>query len=258
LECVYIRVAGAPARSPPDANSNAKGYSMSLADADLARRIKAISSVFEVGSPEPDYGYVENLDDGRGYTVTQYGFCTYNEEVAHVIEAIAKRAPDTPLKRFLPHLPPQNWDGHKLDEFPRLWRQEAKASSALAEACDEVANELYLSPAIDAAASVGITSPVGIAIFFDTLVQHGDGDDPDALPAIMKSVNARAPEADYLSAFLDARKKVLLHSADKETREVWRESAGRVDALRTLLKENPNLAAPLKVGDGEGETIAIA
>ena len=50
-------------------------------DAELARRIKAISNVFEVGRPEPDYAYVENLGDGRGYTVTQYGFCTYNSEV---------------------------------------------------------------------------------------------------------------------------------------------------------------------------------
>lgn len=230
---------------------------MSLPDPDLARRIKAISSVFEVGSPEPDYGYVENLDDGRGYTITQYGFCTYNEEVAQVIEAIVRREPDTPLKSFLANLPPQNWDGRRLDDFPRVWRREAKTSKALAEACDEIANKLYLEPAMVAAASVGVTSPVGIAIFFDTLVQHGDGDDPDALPAIMKST-ARAPEADYLNAFLDARKKVLLHSADKDTREVWRESAGRVDALRTLLQRNPDLTPPLKVGDGEGETFAIA
>ena len=63
---------------------------MALPDPDVARRIKAISSVFEVGSPEPDYGYVENLDDGRGFTVTQYGFCTYNTEVADVIALIAR------------------------------------------------------------------------------------------------------------------------------------------------------------------------
>jgi len=230
---------------------------MSMPDADLARRIKAISSVFEVGSPEPDYAYVENLDDGRGYTVTQYGFCTYNEEVAQVIDAIVARQPETPLKSFLPNLPPRHWDGRKLDDFPRAWRREAKTSKALAEACDEIADKLYLAPAVAAAASVGVTSPVGIAIFFDTLVQHGDGDDPDSLAAIMKSTPPAA-EAEYLNAFLDARKKVLLHAADKETRQVWRESAGRVDALRALLQRNPDLAAPLNVADGDGETIAIA
>ncbi len=152
---------------------------MSLPDPDLARRIKAISSVFEVGSPEPDYGYVENLDDGRGFTVTQYGFCTYNTEVAEVIQRIVSREPGTPLKSFLPKLPPQDWDGHDLGDFAAMWRREAKASKALAEACDEAADTLYLAPAVTAAASVGVNSPVGIAIFYDTLVQHGDGDDPE-------------------------------------------------------------------------------
>ncbi len=72
---------------------------------DLRRRIKAISNVFEVGRAEPDYAYVENLGDGRGYTVTQYGFCTYNNEVSDVIARYAEDVPATPLKRFLPHLP---------------------------------------------------------------------------------------------------------------------------------------------------------
>jgi chitosanase len=230
---------------------------MSLPGPDLARRIKAISSVFEVGTPEPDYGYVEDLDDGRGFTVTQYGFCTYNTEVAEVIERIVSREPDTPLKSFIAKLPPQDWDGHDLGDFAAVWRREAKTSKALAAACDEAADTLYLAPAVAAAASVGISSPVGIAIFYDTLVQHGDSDDPDSLSAIMKAT-PRAPEAEYLRAFLDARKRVLLHASDKETRDAWRESAPRVEALRALLERNPNLAAPLKVGDGEGETFAIA
>jgi chitosanase len=230
---------------------------MSLPDPDLPRRIKAISTVFEVGSPEPDYGYVEDLDDGRGFTVTQYGFCTYNTEVAEVIGRIVGREPDTALKRFLAKLPPQDWDGDDLGDFAAVWRREAKTSKALAAACDEVADTLYLAPAVAAAASVGVSSPVGIAIFYDTLVQHGDGDDPDSLNAIMKRTPA-APEAQYLRAFLDARKRVLLNASAKETRQVWRQSASRVDALRALLERNPDLAPPLKVGDGDGETFAIA
>src|SRR5205814_1829311 len=141
-----------------------------LPDPDVARRIKAISSVFEVGSPEPDYGYVENLDDGRGFTVTQYGFCTYNTEVADVIALILESEPDTPLKDYLPKLPPQDWDGKKLGDFARAWKSAANTSKVLARSCDAIADKLYLAPAIAAAASVGVTSPVGIAIFYNTLV----------------------------------------------------------------------------------------
>src|SRR5690349_18329491 len=63
--------------------------------------IKAISNVFEVGRPEPAYDYVEALRDGRGFTVTQYGFCTYNDEVLSVIARIAGARPATPLRHFL-------------------------------------------------------------------------------------------------------------------------------------------------------------
>src|SRR4029079_12450427 len=72
--------------------------------ADLARRIKAISNVFEVGGPDPDYAYVEDLGDGRGYTVTQYGFCTYNSEVSQVIDRYDQAVQETRITRFLPQL----------------------------------------------------------------------------------------------------------------------------------------------------------
>ncbi len=92
-------------------------------DSHLVRRIKAISNVFEVGRPEPNYAYVEDLGDGRGYTVTQYGFCTYNTEVTRVIERYARFVPNTDLKRFLPRLPPlATGSANALSEFPAVAR----------------------------------------------------------------------------------------------------------------------------------------
>lgn len=73
---------------------------------DLIRRIKAISNVFEVGRAQADYGYVEDLRDGRGFTVTQYGFCTYNDEVTTIINEYRGFSPDTLLAQFIPLLPP--------------------------------------------------------------------------------------------------------------------------------------------------------
>jgi len=67
--------------------------------------IKAVSNVFEVGNPEPAFAYVEALRDARGYTATQYGFCTYNDEISSIIERIASSRPATPLRQFLPYLP---------------------------------------------------------------------------------------------------------------------------------------------------------
>jgi hypothetical protein len=232
-------------------------------DADLMRRIKAISNVFEVGRPEPDYAYVEDLGDGRGYTVTQYGFCTYNSEVAQVINRYVAHVPETPLKRFVEQLPPLKWSNQELDDFPHIWRHEIKASEFLGAACDEEANILYLEPAVESAASVGVTSPVGMAIFYDTLLQHGAATDPDSLPSILKRTLQEYPDVDssseqqFLRAFLKVRKSVLENASNHETRRVWRASAQRVDALLNLLDDNPNLVPPIDVANADVEATVL-
>lgn len=232
-------------------------------DPALVRRIKAISNVFEVGNPEPDYAYVEDLGDGRGYTVTQYGFCTYNSEVAQVIQRYAAHMPQTPLKRFLTELPPAKWSHQDLDEFPHIWRHEIKASKFLGGACDEEADVLYFYPAIESAAAVGVTSPIGMAIFYDTLLQHGAAADHNSLPSILKRTLEEFGDIDstsepqFLRAFLKVRKSVLENASNQETRKVWRASAKRVDALSSLLDDNPNLVPPIDVANADVEATIL-
>ena len=221
----------------------------------LVRRIKAISNVFEVGRPEPDYAYVENLNDGRGYTVTQYGFCTYNTEVTRVIERYARFVPDTGLKRFLPCLPPlATGKADALSDFPTAWRGEIRDNADyLLIACDDVADRLYLHPALKTAAAAGIQLAIGESIFYDTWLQHGAGDDPDSLTAILKRTSDETGgldcnfEREFLRAFLAIRKEVLLEPANRATREVWRASVSRVDALQHLVDSNPDLVPPIEV-----------
>jgi hypothetical protein len=233
------------------------------ADAELSRRIKAISNVFEVGSPEPDYAYVENLGDGRGYTVTQYGFCTYNSEVAQVIDRYAAHVPTTPLKRFLPQLPPVKWSGQALGGFAAAWRKEVKASKFLGRACDEEADVLYFNPAVEAAATLGIHSAIGKSIFYDTLLQHGTSTDPDSLPTIIKRTLEEngdvesTSEAAFLRAFLAVRRLVLEDPHNQETQDVWRASARRVDALLKLLNANPDLVPPIQVTNADVDVTVL-
>ncbi len=232
-------------------------------DAELARRIKAISNVFEVGRPDPDYAYVEDLDDGRGYTVTQYGFCTYNSEVSQVIDRYAAHVPDTPLTRFLPQLPPLKWSKQVLTGFPAAWRKEIKASKFLGIACDEEADTLYFRPAVESAAAVGIHSAIGKAIFYDTILQHGASTDPDSLPSILQRTLEEIgdvednSEAEFLRGFLNIRRSVLEEPANRETREVWRASARRIDALLNLLNKNPDLIPPIQVANADVEATVL-
>ena len=224
----------------------------------LARDIKAIINIFEVGSPTADYTYVEDLGDGRGFTITQYGLCTNEPEVANVIERYIAIQPQSPLSRYLGALPPygSGTDMSQLDGFPKLWREEIDTYPALSNACDEVADALYFQPAMEEADALGLDLPLGLAVFYDTFLQHGGGDDPDSFSAILdrtlaqvdRPTSASTPE--FLRAFLSVRRTVLLGPANTATAEVWRRSVTRLDALLGLLEQNPRLRKPIRVRDG--------
>ncbi len=244
---------------------NPSEASMPLLSPVMATRIKSISNVFEVGSPDPDYAYVENLDDGRGYTVTQYGFCTYNDEVSWVINRYAQDIPETPLKRFLPYMPPLRHGAgiEGLAGFPQVWRAEVKASKLLSVACDWEADRLYLYPAMAAAETADVRSPIGLSIFYDTWLQHGASTDPDSLKSILDRTIAETggrdslSEPEFLRAFLVIRKMVLNNPANHATRLVWRQSARRVDALMNLLDSNPDLVPPVDVVNDDIHAVVL-
>jgi Glycosyl hydrolase family 46 len=155
----------------------------------------------------------------------------------------------------LPSLPPlAAGRADALRDFPAAWAAAGKDDARhLVLACDQLADRLYLRPSLKAAADSGIQSPVGQSIFYDTWLQHGAGGDPDSLRAILKRAIAETGgvnccfEAAFLRAFLAIRKAVLMEPANRATREVWRASTDRVDALVRLLDRNPDLVPPIAV-----------
>ena len=228
-------------------------------DMKLKLRIKSISNVFEVGKTEADYGYVENLDDGRGLTVTSYGFCSCNDEVTNIIRFYDPLAPGNSLGRFLSSLPPAD-DGlspHRLAGFSDAWSEEVKATQLLPEICEMFADRLYFDPAAKFAQDTKIVTPIGRAIIYDTLLQHGGGSDEDSLRAIYKRAAAQTAwpllgkEQDFLLALLETRRAVLTNPHNSDTADVWRESLPRVDALRNLVNNNPQLRSPILVRNAE-------
>jgi chitosanase len=164
-------------------------------------------------------------------------------------------APATQLTRYLPFLPPHGsgTDMKQLAGLEDAWRKELRHGNTLIQACDEVADRLYYAPAMKAADKTGIASPVGRLIFYDTILQHGEGDDPDSFGAILartaKAVGLPkdAGEPAYLARFLSERRSVLMDPANEDTAETWRQSVSRVEALENLLRHNPNLATPILV-----------
>lgn len=227
---------------------------------DQKRRAEQLTSVFENGTPKIDYAAVEVLDDGRGYTAGRAGFTTATGDAYLVAERYAREVPGNPLAAYLPRLKQladdEDGDTSGLAGFASAWRR-ASADVRFQRVQDAVVDELYYRPAMDVAATNGIMSALGRAILYDTIIQHGGGDDADSLSALVSRTTDQlggmpktgVPEIIWLSAFLDMRRQSLLQPSNRATQEVWAVSVGRVDVLRELLvQKNLRLEGPIAIG----------
>ena len=101
----------------------------------------------------------------------------------------------------------------------------------------------------------------------DAIIQHGEGDDPDGLPALINltttsmggTPKSGIDEKLWLQEFMSIRRSVLLNPYNQDTRQEWSESVGRVDTLIELHNSgNFLLAPPLTINPwGDSYTIPV-
>jgi chitosanase len=225
-------------------------------------------NVFEYSSTSARYDPCSDLGDGRGLTCGKIGFTTSSTEVRDVVAAYTEGAPGSPLARHLARLRELADRGSAgtsgLEGFAGDWAHAADDPRFRAVQ-DAVADRLTYAPALATARRLGIRTPLGVAILFDSAVQHGTSDDPDGLPALVTATTARAhgtpsggvPEKTWLLTFLDVRRADLRNPHDKTSQQVWADSVDRVDALRDLLEAGKaQLNPPLTLQvDGEPYTL---
>jgi chitosanase len=216
---------------------------------ELRDRADRLVSLFENSTPALRYDYVAPIDDGRGITAGRAGFTSATGDLALVVRRYLQGHPDSDLARFLPTLEDLAAAGSDditgLTGFATAWRVAA-ADPDLRAVQDAVVDELYFAPAMAIAESLGVTQPLTRVALYDAAIQHGVGDDPDGLPALVAETvtrvgSAAEDEAAWLGTFLRIRRSHLTHAADPATREAWRSSTGRVDTFEALL-EARNLA----------------
>ena len=224
------------------------------------RRIAdALVSEFEHGTLAPDYCDVEALGDGRGYTVGRAGFTSADGDLLEFVRDYTAVAPGNPLARLLPQLErsarADSASTAGLAALPAAWR--ATCNRPLDRVVqDRIVDELYFDQALKLWRQLGLRTPLSLAALYDAMIQHGDGDDPDGIPALVRSATARAGgtpatgigEARFLQAFLAARRADVVHASDPSTRAVWAQSVDRVDVFSYLLRTGQwQLAAPVNV-----------
>ncbi|MFH7027560.1 MAG: chitosanase [Heteroscytonema crispum UTEX LB 1556] len=226
---------------------------------DQKRRAEQFTSIFENDTIELQYDYVEDIGDGRGFTCGRAGFTTATGDAVEVVQLYTNNKSDNPLAKYLPELKrlakEESDDTSNLDGFENAWKKAAK-DSAFRAAQDEVVDKLYYQPSAKRANDAGLKLALSRAALYDTIIQHGEGDDPDGLPALLKRTQKEAggtpktgvDEKQWLQAFLKVRRADLAHAYNEDTREEWAQSVDRCDALSAIAKSgNYDLNGPIHV-----------
>jgi chitosanase len=235
--------------------------------------IQQITSIFENGTTEFQYGYIEDIKDGAGVTCGRIGFTS--EEIQLIVNRYSDvKNGDTPLASYLPclrrmgtgimkdysclfpSLKPEQLasDDFKKEggliaqvDFGKAWT-DAGRDPLMRQVQDQYEEEAYYGPAIKTWVEFGLTTPLGAACIYDAIIQM----DTDKLFRVTRNNFSAvhegrdkpadiAEEAQWLRFYLAERNAELFATP------IGAPTIGRVDSLRQILDSgNFKLRLPLK------------
>jgi len=221
-----------------------------LDDADKRDTAFVLVSTFENSSTDwrAQYGYIENIDDGRGYTGGLIGFTSGTGDMLELVRVYTDADPDNPLAEFDPALEAVNGTDSEAglgEPFVEAWHAAAERPEFRA-AQDAERDRVYFEPAVEQGRADGLGA-LGQFAYYDALVVHGPGDRRDAFGGIRAAAMEHVPtpadggdEVAYLEAFFDARNVIMRE-------EPAHADTSRVDMTqRAFLREgNLDLDRPL-------------
>ncbi|AGZ45894.1 chitosanase [Actinoplanes friuliensis] len=191
-----------------------------------------------------EFGYLEDINDGRGYTGGIVGFCSGTSDMLALVTEYTRRSPSNKLARYLPALRTVDGsDSHAgLDPgFPAAWKAAA-ADPVFQKTQEDERDRMYFDPAV-ALASADALRALGQFAYYDAAVMHGQSGLRKIRTAALKV--ARTPkqggdETVWLNAFLNARVKEM------KTEEAHSDVSRVETAQRTFLRAgNLDLNGPL-------------
>ena len=128
-----------------------------------------------------------------------------------------------------------------LTGFCKAWAVEA-SHTAFQQAQQAHVDSTYYQPSQKMADSLGLQYALSRAFLYDTIIQHGGGDDGDSLAAIVNRTNllqGGSPaegikESIWLPAMISERRHDLLHPENAAIAEQWALSVERTDVFTQL------------------------
>ncbi|MFJ3202232.1 chitosanase [Streptomyces sp. NPDC086989] len=245
----------APASAPAPASASVPASVAAAAATGLDDPAKKDIAMQIVSSAEnsslnwkAQYKYIEDIDDGRGYTAGIIGFCSGTGDMLDLVEYYTQVKPGNVLAKYLPALRKVDGSDSHAGLDPNFTKDWAKAAQdgEFRKAQDHERDRVYFNPAVGQGKSDGVGT-LGQFIYYDAIVMHGDGGDSTSFRNIRKRALSKAKppaqggnETTWLNAFLDARVWAM-------KQEEAHSDTSRVDtAQRVFLKKgNLNLNTPL-------------
>jgi chitosanase len=168
-----------------------------------------------------EYGYIQDIGDGRGYTAGLIGFCSGTGDMLALVRSYVRAEPADPLASFLPGLVRVNGTASHRGlgrPFVRAWRRAAHDPVFRRMQRREL-DTMYFDPAVGRAKRDGLRT-LGQFIYYDAIVMHGPGNGYASFGGIRRRALARArtpaqggSQVDYLNAFLDVRRALMKHQS---------------------------------------------
>ncbi|MFR9728834.1 chitosanase [Saccharopolyspora sp. MS10] len=239
-----------PALSASPAPPPAVPRAVPAADGDLADPSTKDIAMRIVSSAEnssldwrAQFGYIEDIGDGRGYTAGIIGFCSGTGDMLELVEAYTRSEPDNPLAEYLPALREvDGTDSHEgLDPgFTDAWARAAEDPGFQA-AQEAERDRVYFGPAVDRGKADGLGA-LGQFAYYDAMVMHGPGESWPSFGGIRaRALERAAPpsgggdETAFLHAFLDVRVEAMRE-------EEAHSDTSRVDTAQRRFLDEGNLA----------------
>lgn len=226
---------------------------------DQLRRAMELTSIFENAATTLQYGYCENIKDGRGFTFGYCGFTTADDDGLAVVKQYVALQPDNnTLAQYIPAMTLLSKHGSSsTSTLPGFCDAIAALGndSDFRAAQDAIQKSWYLDPAMKWAEGAGLQLGISKGEIYDAMINHGEGaDDPFSIDYIFKGANntmggtpaTGVDEVAWLNAFMNVRTAMLV-------KEGGQSEAKRVTYYRALLNAGDlNLDGPIYIEKTQG------
>jgi chitosanase len=207
-----------------------------------------LTSIFENSTLDLQFHYVEDINDGRGYTFGFVGFCSGTGDGSQMLAEYLRLSggQDTDTIKYLKAMKAIDAEGkgmnpslRGLEGFVNYVNKNGKNKEWI-QANLNIANKLYVTPSQNKAKELGLTSPLSKGQLYDSYLNHGES---GAISIIKKSrsISAAGSEKLWMEKYLQNRYNILAQD------RTWASSVDRVKVYQKLLAENPELNRPIKV-----------